>query len=125
MVKKVYSVIDGNRLIIELENRKLLGLSRSLALKTKEGFGHRFNNIKLVDNISKGDVSRGDVLAMGIVNEIYDIIAADGNYYLLFMEGEVRSEVTVTPGELKDLLNSFKDTRTPGASGNEDDFQGA
>jgi len=102
----------------------LLSLSDKLALKIQENFFHKLENISLAStsNISKENILKESLIGKANVNQIYDIISCNGNYYLLFTEGETKSEITIVPGELKILLNCFKKQQSSGAFRDDGDF---
>jgi len=56
------------------------------------------------------------------VNQVYDIISSDGNYYLLFTEKEAKSEIIIAPEQLKILLNYFKEQRSSGVPWDDGNF---
>ena len=113
MIRKIYNIVDKDILIIELEDERFLSLSVRLADKVKENLYHRLKDIKLTTSISRIVMAAENLLTgKDNLREIYDIIGADGNYYLLFREGENTLEITVTPWELKTLLSCFEKTKT-------------
>jgi len=116
MIRKIYNKTKNNSLIIELENRRLLTLSRTLAQRVSKNYCHKLENVNLatVANIPKEKNAQEIIIGKRSIGEIYDIISSNGNYYLLFMDGEVRSEATIIPGELKILLNCFKKEKPTG-----------
>ena len=116
MIRKIYNIAGSGSIIIELENSKLLSLSNKLALRIQESFCHKLENIKSASifNIPKEDIPKESLIGKANANQIYDIISSNGNYYLLFMEGEIKSEITIAPGELKVLLNCFKKQQLSG-----------
>ena len=113
MIKKIYNITGKDIIIVELEDERFLSLASGLADKLKENLCHRLKDIKLTTDISRMIVPAENLLTGNDnIREIYDIIGADGNYYLLFLEGESKSEITVTPWELKTLLSCFEKTKT-------------
>jgi len=123
MIKKIYNIAGSEGIIIELENGKLLSLSDKLALRIQESFWHKLENIGLANfNIIKEDIPKGSLINKANVNQVYDIISSDGNYYLLFMEGEIRSEITIVPEQLKILLNCFKKQQSSGIPWDDGNF---
>jgi len=120
MIKKIYNIAGSDGITIELENGKLLGLSNKLALRIQESFCHKLENVKLASifNIPKEDIPKGSLIDKANANQIYDIISSNGNYYLLFLGGEI----TITPGELKILLNCFKKKQSSGVPWDDGNF---
>ena len=105
MIRKIYSKSKDNSIIIELDDLRLLSLSQELALVIQKNYCHKLENIRSASifNIPKEEATeekRG-------FSKIYDVINSNGNYYLLFIDGDAKSEVTITPGELKIILNCF------------------
>ena len=124
MIKRIYNIVGSDGIIIEFENNKLLSLSNKLAFRIQENFCHKLENIRSASifNIPKGDIPKESLIDKANVNQIYDIISSNGNYYLLFMEGEIRSEITIAPGQLKILLNCFKKQQSSGVPWDDGNF---
>ena len=113
MIRKIYNITGKDIIIIEFEDGRLLSLATGLIDKIKENLCHRLKDIKLTTDISRIVMPTESLLAgKDNLREIYDIIGADGNYYLLFLEGENKLEITVTPWELKTILSYFEKTKT-------------
>ena len=94
-------------------------MSEKLALVVQKNYCHKLENIRSASifNIPKEKITEEK---RGFSN-IYDVINSNGNYYLLFMDGDAKSEVTIAPGELKIILNCFKKKKSkelPWGNGN-------
>lgn len=124
MIRKVYSEARNNDIIIELDNQRLLSLSPRLALRVQENYCHKLENIESASifNIPKEEVTEEIMAGKGGFSEIYDIIGSNGNYYLLFMDKNIKSDVTIAPGELKIILNCFKKEQPKGVPWDDGNF---